>query len=251
MIFIPDFAASGMSEQDLHRLTFLVETQRIMAFLDDSGTSEISQRSWASIENLTGAITACGDSYVDLAHADFLTDAEPTASFLRTWEFVTGHYADSINLNPILKQLVNTINSASSTIKPIGEYLFTAVAVVEHPISSPEDSSLEQKFSSLDVILTDDLRGIYSTLTGYLDNLIWSEEPEAYLKTVSHLFTMNIHQENGMAGAGIDLPIEWYPDRYTLQFKDVMRKNMKRRSDIQNEIEELRKRRNLITNYSV
>ncbi|KAK7207516.1 hypothetical protein BZA70DRAFT_271513 [Myxozyma melibiosi] len=248
-IFVPGFASSEITNQDMHRLSLLVEIQRIMAFLDQTGSSDESQRAWASIENLVRALSSCGDSYVDLVHADFLMDSEPVVLLQRTWEFVTGHYADTLDLSPDLKRLVNTVAPSTNTLDPIGEYLFTSLAVVDSPISLPDDTSTEQKFTTLDVVISSDLRDIYKSLTGHLDSLLWSAEPDVCLKTVAHIFTMTIHQESGMAGTGVELPTTWYPDRYTPAFKDVMKPNVARRTELFGRIEELEKRKKMITEY--
>ncbi|KAK9247137.1 hypothetical protein V1506DRAFT_533023 [Lipomyces tetrasporus] len=235
LIFVPEFAESSQKQEDLQRLLLLLECQRIMAFLHIASPSG---RAYASIENLVHALSACQETYMDLAHSDFITDSEPIANFSKVWSLVAGQYADSL---------------AVPSLKAMSDKLFNSWVSLDRPAAAEADSSampMEQKFVNLELVITEDVRTMYGSLVGALDSLLWSEEPDAYLKSVADIFVISIKRENWLTGAGVDLPLEWYPDRYTMPFMKVMRPCNKRRAEILDEIQNLRKRRFQIAEYT-
>ncbi|KAK9338789.1 hypothetical protein V1521DRAFT_365776 [Lipomyces starkeyi] len=238
LIFVPEFAESSQKQEDLQRILLLLECQRIMAFLDITSPSG---RAYASIENLVYALSASEETYMDLAHSDFITDSEPTANFLKVWSLIAGQYADSL-----------VIPSA----KAMSDKLFNSWVSLDRPAvpeahSTTATTMMEQKFVNLELIITEDVHNMYGSLVGALDNLLWSEEPDAYLKSVADVFVISVKQDNWLSGAGVDLPLEWYPDRYTKPFMKVMRSRNRRRSEILDEIQSLRERRLQIAEYTV
>ncbi|KAK9325122.1 hypothetical protein V1517DRAFT_285923 [Lipomyces orientalis] len=235
LIFVPEFAESSQKQEDLQRLLLLLECQRVMAFLD---ITSLSGRAYAGIENLVYALAACQETYTDLAHSDFITDSEPIANFLKVWSLVAGQYADSL---------------AVPSLKATSDKLFNSWVSLDRPAApEPHESAMlmEQKFVNLELIITEEVRTMYGSLVGALDNLLWSEEPDAYLKSVADIFVISIKRDNWLSGAGIDLPLEWYPDRYTMPLMKVMRSCNKRRAEILAEIQNLRKRRFQIAEYT-
>ncbi|KAK9355513.1 hypothetical protein V1523DRAFT_344783 [Lipomyces doorenjongii] len=238
LIFVPEFAESPQKQEDLQRILLLLECQRIMAFLDITSRSG---RTYASIENLVYALSAGQETYMDLAHSDFITDSEPIANFLKVWSLIAGQYADSL-----------VIPSAKAT----SDKLFNSWVSLDRPAEPDTDSTtattmMEQKFVNLELVIAEDVRNMYGSLVGALDNLLWSEEPDAYLRSVADVFVISVKQDNWLSGAGVDLPLEWYPDRYTKPFMKVMKSRNKRRSEILAEIQSLRERRLQISEYTV
>ncbi|KAK9234486.1 hypothetical protein V1525DRAFT_350124 [Lipomyces kononenkoae] len=238
LIFVPEFAASPQKQEDLQRLLLLLECQRTMAFLDMTSPPG---RAYASIENLVYAFSACQQTYMDFAHSDFIADSEPIANFLKVWSLVAGQYADSLEL---------PVPNAMS------DKLFNSWVSLDRRVPTETDSTtntttMEQKFVNLELIITEDVRNLYGSFVGALDSLLWSEEPEAYLKSVADVFVISIKQDNWLAGAGVDLPLEWYPDRYTKPFMKAMKSRNTRRVEALDEIQSLRERRLQIAEYAV
>ncbi|KAK9375277.1 uncharacterized protein V1513DRAFT_458169 [Lipomyces chichibuensis] len=238
LIFVPEFAESPQKQEDLQRILLLLECQRIMAFLDIASPSG---RAYASIENLVYSLSAAEETYMDLAHSDFITDSEPTANFLKVWSLITGQYAASLGI-------------PSSNV--MSDKLFNSWVSLDRLAAAETNSTtattmMEQKFVNLELIITEDVRNVYGSLVGALDNLLWCEEPDAYLKSVADVFVISVKQDNWLSGAGVDIPLEWYPDRYTKPFMKVMRSHNKRRSEILDEIQSLRERRLQIAEYTV
>ncbi|KAK9367513.1 hypothetical protein V1509DRAFT_626176 [Lipomyces kononenkoae] len=236
LIFVPEFAASPQKQEDLQRVLLLLECQRIMAFLDMTSPAG---RAYSSIENLVYAFSACQQTYMDIAYSDFITDSEPIANFLKLWSLVAGQYADSLEV-PVSNAMSNK--------------LFNSWVSLDRPTATETDSTatttMEQKFVNLELIMTEDVRNLYGSFVGALDSLLWSEEPEAYLKSVADVFVISVKQDNWLAGAGVDLPLEWYPDRYTKPFMKVMKSRNVRRVQILDEIQSLRNRRLQIAEYA-
>ncbi|KAK9465992.1 hypothetical protein V1512DRAFT_276800 [Lipomyces arxii] len=218
LIYIPAFAESNLENKQIKQLMLLVESQRIMAFLD---THSESERSYCSIENLM----------YSLIDSDFMQKYGPLAGFMKSWSSVAGQYAEILQLPKITD---------------LHGRLFDAKAALGSEQAVEDDG----EFTSLDLVVSDIVRNTYRSLVGVLDDLLWSEEPDAYLSAIGYVFTIAIRQENGLPGSGLDLPLEWYPDRYTKPFKQVMKVRNQRRVEVLDAIEELRERRYKIVKFA-
>ncbi|KAK9477527.1 hypothetical protein V1514DRAFT_333549 [Lipomyces japonicus] len=223
IIFIPEFIESEDKQETIFKVHLLAEVQRIIAFLDDDGPSE---RAYASLDNL---VFAWGRNQLNL-DVSSLHYGESMAAFLPEWLNIAKDYTESLDISGLEDSLFFTEASLDKEVD---------TNAVQH-----------ETFSTLDVSVTDESIRISDKLLGALDTLLWEEEPDAYLSSVADIFTMIIRQENGRPGAGVDVPLVWYPDRYTKPFQKLMKQNNKQRSQLSLEIERLRQRRAKIDEYS-
>ena len=109
----------------------------------------------------------------------------------------------------------------------------------------------EQNFVNLDVYISGEVAELYGSFTGALDALLWGDMPETYLKVLAEIVAITMKQDNNLPGTGLDIPLEWYPDRYTKPFKDIMFVKNQRRLNIFDQMEDLRIKRSDILEYQV
>ncbi|KAK9456352.1 hypothetical protein V1511DRAFT_275859 [Dipodascopsis uninucleata] len=224
LIFVPNLVNPALTQNEASRLHFLVEVQRFMAFL----CSGLSKRQFCSIDNLAFAWSNCRETYQDISSANF--DSDTIGYFLRTWSNVLNEYTTQLNLSPL------NLN------------LFETCAAVDQ--ASGENEVREERLVSFEVPISEDVLHLQKSLTGALDFLLWGEIADAYLKSVADVVVMTLRQESGLPGTGIDLPQEWYPDRYSKHFQQTMAGLNKRRQEISAEIERLKLLKSGIENYS-
>ncbi|KAK9473693.1 uncharacterized protein V1510DRAFT_442667 [Dipodascopsis tothii] len=88
-------------------------------------------------------------------------------------------------------------------------------------VETYHDTSFVQKFYNLDLAVTAEAIERYGTFNGVLQSTLWEEE-STLIRSLADVIVVSLHQESGAPGAGVDIPLEWYPDRYTAPFAGAM-----------------------------
>lgn len=187
----------------------MVETQRLMAFLDGG-----SRRSMAQIKNL--ALSPPISSLPSLK-GEF-PDMNPVGRFLEDLVKFAGY-------GSLLSNVFETaaVHSPTKEVKTFSNFS-TEVTVS----LSPSD-----------------------TLFDLVDDMVWPlpEAPETYLSNVADIITLSLRRDDAQSGAGIDVPLTFYPDRYTVQFVPFVKMLRDRRKEYQQRLGVLNSQRFTIMNY--
>jgi hypothetical protein len=152
-----------------------VETQRLMAFLD-------------------------GGSRRPLACIDNLAVSPPLQSTLA----LKGDVSD---INPVGRFLEDLVNFWGENAPVTDIFESTAVNVEYHEMRTFTNIVTEVSHSAANS----------GTLYDVVDELLWpyNSRPESYLAKVSDVITLTLKREDAQSGAGIDVPLLFFPDRYT------------------------------------
>lgn len=186
-LLTPDIAYSA-------KALLMLETQRLIAFLEGS-----SRRPFASINNLTKRIFF--DSVPALRGDSSMN--HPVGQIL----FDLLQYSDK---QPLLSTAFATIPTQSPTDSD------TSITTTEYPPEKP--------FANFVIDVSAALEN--DTLYDLVDELIWgvTEPPSSYLSHISDIITITLKREDTRIGAGIEIPLTFYPDRYTKPLIPYMRK---------------------------
>lgn len=169
----------------------MIETQRIMAFLDGQ-----SRRPYASVKAIFSSVS-------DRLIRNYLK-------------------GDSSQHNPVgiyLLQLVSFLDEDSplrNTFETVATKLNDVTTRNLDSIDENDPLMVQQtKFTNFLV----DVSPAFSNENIYelLDNLLWPTTgiPSAYLSKLSDVITISLKRDDAQSGAGIDIPLLFYPDRYT------------------------------------
>lgn len=152
-----------------------VETQRLIAFLD-------------------------GGSRRPLACIDNLAVSPPLQSTLA----LKGDVSD---INPVDRFLEDLVNFWGENAPVTDIFDSTAVNLEYNEVRSFTNIVTEVSHSAANS----------GTLYDVVDELLWpyNTRPESYLAKVSDVITLTLKREDAQSGAGIDVPLLFFPDRYT------------------------------------
>lgn len=187
----------------------MVETQRLMAFLDGG-----SRRPFARVKNLS--------------------IAPPTSSL----PSLKGDFPDMNPVGRFLEDLV-TFWGGNSTVSSVFESSAVHAGTGELRQFSNFCTEVSLLLSPTD------------TLFDLVDDLVWPllEPPETYLSTVGDIITLALRRDDAQSGAGIDVPLTFYPDRYTLPFLPFIKMLRDRRKEYQQRLASLNNQKFTMMNY--
>lgn len=187
----------------------MVETRRLMAFLDGG-----SRRPYASVKILSTVPPA---SSLPSLKGD-LPDMVPVGRYLE--DLITFWGKDSLGAS---------VFETSALYVPFQETRTFCNFSTEVSLSlSPAD-----------------------TLFDLVDDMVWPlrEPPETYLASVGDVITLSLRRDDAQSGAGIDVPMTFYPDRYTGPFLEFAKTLRERRKEYQRRLGLLNNQRFTIMNY--
>lgn len=167
-----------------------VETQRLIAFLD-------------------------GGSHRPLACIDNLAVSPP----LRSIPALKGEVSD---INPVDRFLEDLVNFWGENASVTDIFESTVVNVECNEVQTFTNIVAEVSHSAAS----------NGTLYDVVDELLWpyKSPPQSYLAKVSDVITLTLKREDAQSGAGIDVPLLFFPDRYTqpyLKYFEIMRQRQK------------------------
>ncbi|KAK9462809.1 uncharacterized protein V1516DRAFT_662839 [Lipomyces oligophaga] len=267
LLYIPEVSQQYYDSLEIRqRILLLVETQRLMAFLENTGKEGEALRASAGLNNLVYALSSAQASLNMTNSLEDTLSAEDSAIvlFTRIWETILQMHGSALGVSEGLRRLVDRDRPVRKTIELSSEggqvidpaqpgleeeFLFTTVVVIESD-DQDEDVNSEERFTSMEVAVSKQTLEIYDSLNAAIDHLLWqSLKAKAYILSTAHILTISIRQESNRAGTGFDLPTEWYPDRYTYSFQHLMYSSIEDQARIEVEIQKLLDWRQKITEY--
>lgn len=202
-----EFEHSSNSIHSYSRM--MVETQRLMAFLDGG-----SRRPYAHVKNLALA---------------------PPISSLPSLK------GEVPNMNPVGRFLEDLMKHSSNSSLVSSVFETSAVYVPNQEVRTFSNFSTDVSLSLSSP----------ETLFDLVDEMVWplGETPETYLSSVGDVITLTLRRDDAQSGAGIDVPLTFLPDRYTLPFLSFIKMLRDRRKEYQHRIGILRNKRFTMMNY--
>lgn len=187
----------------------MVETQRLMAFLDGGSRRPLTQIKNLAASSPMGSIQSLKGEYPDM---------NPVGRFLEDLVQFGGQ-------GSLLSQVFETAatHSVTEEVKTFSNFS-TEVTVS----LSPND-----------------------TLFDLVDDMVWPlpGPPQTYLSSVADVISLSLRRDDAQSGAGIKVPLTFYPDRYTEPFVPFMRMLRDRRKEYQQRLGQLNNQRFTMMNY--
>ena len=193
----------------------IFETQRLMAFLD------LTERSYGSVESL--------------ARLDFVSDDDADqvlVKYIQAWQ-------------DVMHRKTHSEDQAD---------VFHSIGVKRNKLTGEELG--RQSFAVLDLRLEDEVGKPGQTLYDAMDEMIWEssttdDKTVAYLERVGDIFAIRVTQANpdSSSGRNIDIPLEWYPDRYLEENQATVAEMLKIRAEAVKEVIRLDKEHEFLTDF--
>ena len=197
------------SLQDLPLDDIIYESQRLMAFLDDT------ERAYGSIDALISlpSLRVSGQELLE--------------AYLERFKTATKNSADDISLSEMFSSRAVRRDAGDS--QPLEDRPFNSLPI-------PVDAAIAGKGLTL-----------YDAIDDLVWNLL--TDTEAYLAEIGDVFAFEVQNHTGYSGLGVSIPATWYADRYLESSIPEAKEMNKRKAAIAAQVDHLDSVQERIMNY--